>query len=445
MPTTPAIRIAHSQAGAHSTAGTNTASSSRAVKTRLTSGVMGEFPGMRSRCGLHLFAGAAKAAFTGSIGGDRHIQCRRIKFGPQRVGEIQFGVGQLPQQEIADALLAAGADEEVGFGHVGQTELLGQRGFAHRTGRHTGQDQFLHRLHDVPAATVIGGHGKGEARVVARQRLGIADQGLDALGKTRQFTNDPEANVVFVEPRNLVFQRAHEQFHQQADFFLRAPPVFGTEREYREMGHPTLGAGADHSAQRLNPLAMPRHTRHQPVFCPAPIAVHDDRDVPGDSFVCRNRLLLADRHAVYARLTAQTASRSFSLSASILSISPMNLSVSFCTSSWVRRSSSSVAVLALTMSLSAALASRRMLRTATRAPSASLRTTLIRSLRRSSVNAGIGTRMMSPWVAGFRPRSPSRIAFSILPTMFFSYGCTPSVRESTSETFATCGTGVGLP
>ena len=42
------------------------------------------------------------------------------------------------------------------------------------------------------------------------------------------------------------------------------------------------------------------------------------------------------------------------------------------------------------------IASRRMLRTATRAFSASWRTTLISSLRRSSVSAGIGTRTISP-------------------------------------------------
>ena len=56
-------------------------------------------------------------------------------------------------------------------------------------------------------------------------------------------------------------------------------------------------------------------------------------------------------------------------------------------------------------------ASRRTLRIDTRPSSASLRTTLIRSLRRSSVNIGIGTRIKSPTEAGFRPKLESRIAF----------------------------------
>src|SRR3569832_1357322 len=111
MPTTPAIRIPHNHAGAHNAAGTNTANSNTAVPILLRSGVMDGVSGMPSRRGSHLLAGAAKTAFTGSIGGDRFVQRRRIEVRPQRIGEIKLSVGQLPQQKIADALLAAGADE----------------------------------------------------------------------------------------------------------------------------------------------------------------------------------------------------------------------------------------------------------------------------------------------------------------------------------------------
>jgi hypothetical protein len=91
------------------------------------------------------------------------------------------------------------------------------------------------------------------------------------------------------------------------------------------------------------------------------------------------------------------------------------------------------------------MASRRRLRTATRAFSASCFTTLINSLRRSSVSAGIGTRMVSPELAGFSPRSESRIAFSIGWVIFFSKGVTPMVRASIRITLATCASGVCAP
>jgi hypothetical protein len=81
----------------------------------------------------------------------------------------------------------------------------------------------------------------------------------------------------------------------------------------------------------------------------------------------------------------------------------------------------------------------------TRPSSASLRTTLIKSLRRSSVSIGIGTRMTSPMAAGFKPRLESRMAFSTAAAMLLSYTFTPMVRASSRVTFATWLTGTALP
>jgi hypothetical protein len=72
-------------------------------------------------------------------------------------------------------------------------------------------------------------------------------------------------------------------------------------------------------------------------------------------------------------------------------------------------------------------------------------TTFTSSLRRSSVSSGIGTRMVSPEVAGLRPRSASRIALSTAWIIFFSKGATAMVRASISVTFATWLIGVGVP
>jgi len=119
--------------------------------------------------------------------------------------------------------------------------------------------------------------------------------------------------------------------------------------------------------------------------------------------------------------------------------------VSFCTSSCARCSSSSDTDLSFSIFFRCSFASRRTLRMATRAFSASWRTTLIRSRRRSSVSGGIGTRITSPAVAGFSPRSESRMAFSTTGTIFFSQGCTVIVRASASVTLATWFSGIGEP
>ena len=60
--------------------------------------------------------GAAEAPLAAGVPGERRIERRGVEVGPEDVGEVQLRVGELPQQEIADALLAAGADQQVGLG-----------------------------------------------------------------------------------------------------------------------------------------------------------------------------------------------------------------------------------------------------------------------------------------------------------------------------------------
>ena len=48
---------------------------------------------------------------------DRFEEVLAPEVGPQHVGEHELAVGQLPQQEVRDAVLARRADHEVGVGH----------------------------------------------------------------------------------------------------------------------------------------------------------------------------------------------------------------------------------------------------------------------------------------------------------------------------------------
>ena len=43
----------------------------------------------------------------------------RCEVGPGHGREVEFGVGAFPQEEIAEALFAAGANEEIDVGHGG--------------------------------------------------------------------------------------------------------------------------------------------------------------------------------------------------------------------------------------------------------------------------------------------------------------------------------------
>src|SRR5579871_1110880 len=56
------------------------------------------------------------AALARGIFGDCPFEIALAEIGPQGRGEDQLGIGALPQQKIADALFAAGPDQQVGVG-----------------------------------------------------------------------------------------------------------------------------------------------------------------------------------------------------------------------------------------------------------------------------------------------------------------------------------------
>ncbi len=49
------------------------------------------------------------------------------EIGPEFIDENKFRIGALPQQEIRNALFAAGADEQVGIGNAGGVEIQGNQ------------------------------------------------------------------------------------------------------------------------------------------------------------------------------------------------------------------------------------------------------------------------------------------------------------------------------
>ena len=56
-------------------------------------------------------------------------EVRSREVGPKRFRDVELGVGDLPQQKIADAHFARSADEEVGIGNRGRVEVACDGGF----------------------------------------------------------------------------------------------------------------------------------------------------------------------------------------------------------------------------------------------------------------------------------------------------------------------------
>src|SRR5712691_2535271 len=67
----------------------------------------------------------AKAAVTFGKGPKGPQEVDLAECGPVRVAEVELRVRRLPQQEPAEPLLAAGADDEVGVGLAGRVQVLG--------------------------------------------------------------------------------------------------------------------------------------------------------------------------------------------------------------------------------------------------------------------------------------------------------------------------------
>ena len=67
-----------------------------------------------------------KAALAALIVEQGIEQGRLIEIGPQHIGDVDFGVGELPQQEIADAPLATGADQQIRIALTSGVQLGGK-------------------------------------------------------------------------------------------------------------------------------------------------------------------------------------------------------------------------------------------------------------------------------------------------------------------------------
>src|SRR6185436_17747475 len=133
---------------------------------------------------VHLFTREAEATLASGVPGERLIELFAIEVGPEYRREIKLSVRQQPQKEIADALIAAGANEKIRRGRIGKTEKAAERLRCHRlrfqfTGSHAARD-FGAGLADVPLPAVVGGDGERERRVVACQRFRSCD-GIDDL------------------------------------------------------------------------------------------------------------------------------------------------------------------------------------------------------------------------------------------------------------------------
>ena len=227
---------------------------------------------------LDLFVGHAEAPLAPLEVLQRQVEGVGVEVGPQAWREVELGVGQLPENEVGDALLAAGADAEIHRRHPGQAQLGSEGGLVDGLGIHLAGGHPLgeaaRRPGQVPLAAIVGGDHQVQPGVVAGLGLGPGDVLLDRVREGREITDHREPDAVLVELADLALQRQQEQLHQGADLGPGTLPVLAGEGEQGEGLDPALGGAADGGAHRLHAGMVATHAGEAARPRPAVVAVH---------------------------------------------------------------------------------------------------------------------------------------------------------------------------
>src|SRR6188508_2682147 len=135
--------------GSPSITPSSTAASTMAVSTRSLS---------TARSLLRLRARQAETALATRERDERVFEVLNAEIGPQRLADVKLGIREIPEKEVADAVITARADEEVGVGHVAQLQLPAKTAFVDRVDGQRAAGHLRREtsrcLHDVPTSAV---------------------------------------------------------------------------------------------------------------------------------------------------------------------------------------------------------------------------------------------------------------------------------------------------
>ena len=153
------------------------------------------------------------------------------------------------------------------------------------------------------------------ARVVPRDvevepgaRRGAVEGPFDGgAGRLRQLVEPPQEldpDALGRELVGLARDRAAEEVEQPRDLVVGAGPVLAAERVDREHRDAAPDRVLEEAADRLDPGRMAVEVRQVPGAGPAAVAVHDDRDVPGQVLGREQRRLGGRRDGLRRRRLA---------------------------------------------------------------------------------------------------------------------------------------------
>ena len=188
-----------------------------------------------------------------------------IEVRPEHIGDMNFGIGQLPEQEIADAVFPAGADQQIGLLFASCEQFGGDAVLVDAVGVQlsgsSALGQPLSGLHQLPSSAVVGAHVEVNAVVARRAGRGIGNQLLQFLGQGLQIAEKADPHLFGLQGLQFGLQHPFEQGHQEIHFLPRARPVLRGEGVGREGLDAPVAAQPQGGLQRFNAGTMAHHAR----------------------------------------------------------------------------------------------------------------------------------------------------------------------------------------
>jgi hypothetical protein len=208
--------------------------------------------------------------------------------GPEHVGEVQLGVGQLPEQVVGQAVLPRGADQEVRVGHVGQVEVAGQcllvdpGGVQAPPGDVDGQGPG--GVDQLGPSAVVEGDDERHLPVPPGELHGFVHPALHpGRDPPAPPAGEADPHAPLVELVSAAQEQVLVEVHEVPDLVQRPAPVLGGEGIGGEVLHAHLERAFHGVEERLLPGGVAIGALEALALGPPPVAVHDHRDVTGDT------------------------------------------------------------------------------------------------------------------------------------------------------------------
>jgi hypothetical protein len=99
--------------------------------------------------------------------------------------------------------------------------------------------------------------------------------------------DEAQLNAVLMQPLDLSIQGRQEQLHQDGNFLLWPTPVLAAESKQSKCLHTLTDTVFHRPADRPHTSSMSSGARQQTLLSPPSIAIHDDRDMSGESILTR--------------------------------------------------------------------------------------------------------------------------------------------------------------